>query len=66
MVFHTFLDIADIKTKYLKEENSFVNEQFQISKRMYLGDHDNPIPFYQTNLKKQDKIMFLKNGLSLD
>ena len=66
MVFHTFLDIANIKTKYLKQENSFVNEQFQISKRMYLGDHDNPIPFYQTNLKKQDKIMFLKNGLSLD
>lgn len=30
---------------------------------MYLGDHDNPVFFYNTNLKKEDKIMIDKRNI---
>lgn len=65
MVFHTLVDIADISTKYLNKNISIVNKSFTPQARMYLGDHDNPIPYYQTNLKKEDKEMIDKNGLSI-
>lgn len=66
MVFHTFLDMADIQTDYLHKNNSLVSTHFTPSMRMYLGDHDNPIPYYQTNLKRQDKEMIQIHGLSVE
>ena len=63
-VFHTFLDVAGIDTRYLKEEQSLVSTQFKPSARMYLGDHDTPVPYYQMNLKEQDKERIAAAGLS--
>lgn len=62
-VFHTLLDMANIKTKYLQDSLSLVNSKYQVTKRMYLDDHDNPIFFYNANLKKQDKEMIEKRGI---
>ncbi|NDV96846.1 DUF1705 domain-containing protein [Dysgonomonas sp. 521] len=62
-MFHTLLDIASIKTSYLKEDLSLVNPSFKIAKRMYLGDHDNPVFFYNANLKKEDKMMIDKRNI---
>lgn len=66
VVFHTFVDLANIETLYLNQENSLVNPNFKIKPRMYLGDHDNPIHFYKTNLKTQDKLMFEKSNMSIE
>lgn len=66
VVFHTFVDLANIETLYLNQENSLVNPNFKIKPRMYLGDHDNPIHFYKTNLKTQDKLMFEKSKMSIE
>lgn len=62
-VFHTLLDIASIRTNYLEEDQSLVNPLFKSVKRMYLDDHDNPVFFYKTNLKKEDKIMISKRKM---
>ncbi|WP_255491184.1 lipid A phosphoethanolamine transferase [Dysgonomonas sp. 520] len=59
-VFHTLLDIASIQTDYLEHDLSLVNREFKVKKRMYLDDHDQPIFFYQANLKKEDKMMIEK------
>ena len=64
VVFHTMLDIAGVETPYLKRELSVVNSDFKVIKRMYLGDHDNPVHYYNTNLKRQDKEMIEAKGLS--
>lgn len=66
VVFHTLLDMADIDTEYFTKERSLVNEKFRVTKRMYLGDHDDPVHYYNTNLKKQDKEMIRKKGLSIE
>ncbi|MFR9165650.1 MAG: hypothetical protein ACLVKO_05280 [Dysgonomonas sp.] len=52
-IFHTLLDMADVKTEYLDVNLSLVSDHFKISKRMYLNDHDEPIFFYNANLKKR-------------
>jgi glucan phosphoethanolaminetransferase (alkaline phosphatase superfamily) len=62
-IFHTLLDIASIKTNYLESGLSLVNPAFKIEKRMYLGDHDDPVFFYDTNLKKEDKLMIEKRKI---
>lgn len=63
VVFHTVLDLANIKTEYLNEERSLVNSQLKTTTRMYLNDHDKPIPFYNAGLKKEDKIMLDKRSI---
>lgn len=55
--FHTVLDMAHIETDYLDSDLSLVDMKFKIAKRMYLSDHDNPIPFYNAGLRKEDKSM---------
>ncbi|MDR2951233.1 MAG: lipid A phosphoethanolamine transferase [Prevotella sp.] len=62
-IFHTLLDIASVKTNYLQSDLSLVNPSFKIAKRMYLGDHDNPVFFYNANLKEEDKIMIEKRKI---
>lgn len=61
--FHTMLDVASIRTPYLNPERSLVNPEFKTSRRMYLTDHDTPIFYYNSGLKKQDKIMIEKKGM---
>lgn len=62
--FHTVLDMAQIETNYLESDLSLVNSTFKSKKRMYLDDHDNPIFYYNANLKKEDKEMIEKRHLS--
>lgn len=53
--FHTVLDIAHIKTKYKDIDLSLVSKEFKITERMYLNDHDDPIPYYKSGIKKEDQ-----------
>lgn len=62
-VFHTLLDAAQIDTKYLDTKLSLVSSDFEITERMYLSDHDNPIPYYNAGLKKEDKAMIEKRNM---
>lgn len=62
-VFHTLLDIADIKTNYLNESLSLVDDKFRIEKRMYLSDHDNPVLFYNAGLRKEDKAFIKEKNI---
>lgn len=62
-IFHTLLDMAAIETKYLEEDLSLTSKMFKSRDRMYLSDHDDPIPYQKMNLKKQDFEMIQKKGL---
>ena len=63
--FHTVLDMAAIRTKYLQPALSLVNPQFEIAPRMYLNDHDKPIPFYKAGLKEEDMEMIKKRKMCI-
>lgn len=56
-IFHTLLDMAAIQTDYYEPELSLMNPSFEVRKRMYLDDHDEPVFFYNANLKSEDKEM---------
>lgn len=62
--FHTVLDMAFIQTPYLDKHRSLVNPDFKAGQRMYLTDHDLPIPYYNSGLKRQDKMMIEKKGMA--
>lgn len=61
--FHTLVDMAGIKTKYLDPHYSIVNREFEVSKRFFLNDHNQPVPLDKCGLKPEDGEMFLKMGL---
>lgn len=42
---------------------SLLSPLFKVRKRMYLDDHDEPIFFYNANLKRQDKEMIEKQKI---
>lgn len=63
VVFHTLLDIASIETEYLDRDLSLVNPDFEVQTRMYLDDHDEPISFFELNLKKEDRAMIEKQNI---
>ena len=62
-IFHTLLNMAEIQTPYFDSTYSLVNPGFVRRPRMYLGDHDQPVNYYEVGLKKQDKEMILKRGM---
>ena len=62
-IFHTLLEMAEINTPYFDASYSLVNPGFTRRPRMYLGDHDQPVNYYEVGLKKQDKEMILKRGM---
>lgn len=64
VAFHTMLNIASIQTPWLDPTYSLVNPEFKTRSRLYLTDHDKPIPWYHSGLKKQDKEMIEKNHLN--
>lgn len=53
-VFHTMLDIAGVHTPVTDSTLAVSNRALVVRDRMYLGDHDDPIPFWKLGLKKQD------------
>ena len=59
-VFHTMLDIASVKTDQTDSTLALTNKGFVVRDRMYLGDHDEPVPFWKIGLKKADFIMLDK------
>lgn len=59
-VFHTILDIAGITTAVSDVSLALTNLAFTIRDRMYLDDHDDPIPFWEVGLKKEDFVMLDK------
>lgn len=63
-IFHTLLDMARITTNYLDVDLSLVNKELKAKKRMYLGDHDEPVPYLNAGLKLQDKEMIRKRKMS--
>lgn len=62
-VFHTVLDMAGVQTSEADSTLAVSNPSFVIRDRMYLGDHDNPIPFWAVGLKKADFEMMNKWGI---
>lgn len=63
-VFHTMLDIASVRTNMSDSTKAVTNEAYQVCDRMYLGDHDDPIPFWELGLKKQDFEMLDRWGIT--
>lgn len=53
-VFHTMLDIAGVETPEADSTLTLTRTAFTVRDRMYLGDHDDPIPFWKVGLKKTD------------
>ena len=64
VAFHTMLDIASIQTPYLNPERSLISTDFKTARRMYLNDHDQPVFYYNSGLKKQDREMIEKQHLN--
>lgn len=59
-VFHTMLDIANVQTSVSYPSLALTNKAFDIRDRMFLGDHDEPVPFWKVGLKKADFVMLDK------
>lgn len=65
-VFHTVLDLAGVKTSVADSTLAVSNPAFTVRDRMYLGDHDDPVPFWKIGLKDADFIMLDKWGIAYD
>lgn len=65
-VFHTMLDMAGVKTAVADSTLALTSGAFRLRDRMYLGDHDDPIPFWKMGLKKQDFEMMDKWKIDYD
>lgn len=65
-VFHTVLDLAGVKTIMADSTLAVSNPAFTVRDRMYLGDHDDPVPFWEIGLKEADFIMLDKWGIAYD
>ena len=63
-VFHTMLDMAFVQTNLSDSTKAVTNSAYQVFDRMYLGDHDDPIPFWELGLKKQDFEMLDRWGIA--
>ena len=59
-VFHTVLDIAGVRTSVSDSTLALTDQAFAIRDRMYLGDHDEPVPFWKVGLKNADFVMLDK------
>ncbi len=65
-LFHTLLDIASIRTDVSDSSYALSSVFFEVRNRMYLGDHDDPVPFWKIGLKKQDFEMLDKWDMAYD
>lgn len=63
-VFHTMLDLASVQTLLSDSTKALSHAAFQERNRMYLGDHDDPIPFWELDLKRQDFEMLDRQGIA--
>lgn len=62
-VFHTVLDMASLNTTDFDPRLSLVNSELRKQHRMFLNDHDQPVFFYNSGIKYQDKEMIEKMNI---
>lgn len=60
--FYTILSIAGISGNYISIDNSLTNPNFKVEPRLYLNDHNLPMPLNKIGLKDKDEILFKKEG----
>lgn len=65
-VFHTMLDVAGVETSQADPTLALTCEAFTVHHRMYLGDHDDPIPFWKVGLKEADFRMLDRWGMAYE
>lgn len=65
-LFHTMVDIANIKTPYLTDSLSLVSKSFNQNERYYLNDYYKPILMINTGLEDIDIEMIDKKGIKYD
>src|SRR5574344_150851 len=64
-VFHTMIDAASIKTKYLIPSLSLCSNKFVKQPRVFLDDHDSEIRIDKLRLSEQDYKQMKQKGLEL-
>lgn len=62
-VFHSFVDMAGIRTDYIDTTYSIFSGAFQERPRHFISDHDEPIAIRDLRLRKEDQEMMKKYGL---
>lgn len=62
-VFHTMLDMANIKTSYLDTQESIISQQYKEKDRMFLNDLYKPMYFGNMELNKLDFEQFEKHNI---
>lgn len=64
--FHTIADMASIRSKYVKESVSLVNENFDHSAvRYYLSDHNKAATLDEVGINREQAALFAKAGVKL-
>ena len=64
--FHTIADMASIRSKYVKESVSLVNENFDHSAvRYYLSDHNKSATLDEVGIDREQAALFTKAGVKL-
>ena len=64
--FHTIADMASIRSKYVKESVSLVNENFDHSAvRYYLSDHNKAATLDEVGIDREQAALFTKAGVKL-
>lgn len=64
--FHTIADMASIRSKYVKESVSLVNENFDHSAvRYYLSDHNKAATLDKVGIDREQAALFAKSGVKL-
>ena len=64
--FHTIADMASIRSKYVKESVSLVNENFDHSAvRYYLSDHNKAATLDEVGIDREQAALFMKAGVKL-
>ena len=62
---HTLLDIAGIETPYLADSLSLASENYHVSRRHFINDHNLPVPYDKVGLRPMDILQFKKHGISI-
>ena len=60
------LDLAGVWAPEADSSFALTNRAFRVRDRMYLGDHDDPVPFWKVGLKKQDFEMLDRWNIAYD
>lgn len=62
-VFHTLLDLAQIKSPYLDDQRALSSSKFDMNKRFFLTDDDNSTLYQNIIFASQDSVQLKKNKI---